>query len=187
MQMPVTIYWAWFGALSLGLCNLGLVVRKGLVRRLPWLVVFLLASSGLGMIWWFLAPHLSPRNFGLAYIIHQSAGLLATMMLVYSLWKTGFVKYRGLYRLCAATLGLTVLGSLFVVLLTTRSGPDPAPTPAYWILQWVYLFLRSAMFVATGLLWAFFGVVAVFRVQISRTIRNLAFGLFFFASGHMIF
>jgi len=180
------MYWFWFGTLGLGLCNLVMVVRKGLLRRLPWLGGFLLVSSGLGSVWWLLAPHLSAREYGLAYIVHQGALLIVTMMLLYSLWEAGFVKYRGLYRLCAATLILTVVGSLLVVLVTTGSGSGAAPTPAYWIIQWVYLFVRSAMFVAVGLLWAFFGLLALFRVQIGQTIRNLAVGLFFFASAHVI-
>jgi hypothetical protein len=42
------------------------------------------------------------------------------------------------------------------------------------------------MFVAAGLLWAFFGLLAVFRVQISRTIRNLAIGLFWITCTHVM-
>ena len=186
MHLSVSEYIVWLGVLSLGLCNAGLLVRRKLYRKLPWLLAYLLVSSGYGAILFALQPHLSGRDYALAFWIQQFALLAITLFLVYSFWRIGLAKYPGLYRTCAAVLLLSVAAGLLVVLLTSRSVPSIAVTPANWLNQWLYLFYRSAMFVAAVLLWAFFGFVRVFQIQVTPTIRNLALGLFLFVLAHIV-
>jgi hypothetical protein len=147
---------------------------------LPWLLAYLVVSSGYGTVLFFLAPHLSRGQYTKMYWGHQIVVLAAALLLVDSFWKAGFAKYYGLHRLCAAILALAVLAGLVVVLFTTGSGQEAAPTPSF-IHQWLFLFYRSAMFVVAGLLLGFFGVVSAFRIQVTRTVRNLAMSLFFYA------
>jgi hypothetical protein len=186
MRLSLAEYLIWLGVLSLGLGNAVLLVRRKLDRQLPWLLAYLLVSSGYGTVLWLLQPHLSAKNYTLAYWIHQLTLLVITLFLVYSFWRIGLAPYRGLYRLCAAVLLITVATGLLVVLFTSHSGPSIALTPANWLNQWLYLFYRSAMFVAAVLLWAFVGFVRAFRIQVSATIRYLVLGLFLFALAHIV-
>jgi hypothetical protein len=186
MKMPAPTYWAWFASLIPGVCNMALATSKGMLRPFPWFLGLLTASSGLGIVWWAATPLLSPWGYGAALIFHQSAVLFATMMFVYSLWKAGLGEYRGLHRLCLALLGLALGSGMIAVIFTTRMASDAPASPATWILQWVFLFLRSAMFVVTVPLFVFFGFVAAFRIEMNRTVRDLALALFFFVSTHVL-
>jgi hypothetical protein len=186
MHLSAAEHIVWFGVLSLGLCNAGLLARKKLYRKLPWLLAYLLVSSGYGAILFALQPRLSAREYTAAYWIHQIALFVITLFLVYGFWRIGLAKYPGLYRAVAGVLLLSVAVGLLVVLFTSRSAPSIALTPANWLNQWLYLFYRSAMFVAAVLLWAFFVFVRVFPIDVTPTIRNLALGLFLFVLAHIV-
>jgi hypothetical protein len=181
MQLPGIESVVWLGSLSLGLCNMVLVVRRNLHRRLKWLFFYLMAYAGGGTVVWLLTPYLSRRAYGVAYWIGQVPVLVLAMLLVYSFWKAGLAKYAGLHQLCQVTLVLTVVGGLVAVIFTTGFGSGVAPTAAKWLNEWLILFYRSTMVVIAALLWTFFGFVSFFRIQVSRTIRDLALGLFFYA------
>ncbi len=180
MQMPRLEYVVWIGSLGLGLCNIVMMVRRGLLGRFSWFFSYLLVSAGYGTVLCLLTPHLSRRAYGEAGWIQQLALLVMSMLLVYSFWRDGLAKYQGLHRLCIALLAFAVVVGLVVVTFTTRSGPGIVSTPANWINNWLILFYRSTMFVVTGLLWVFLGFLSFFRIQVSRTIRDLALGLFFY-------
>jgi hypothetical protein len=181
MHVPGMEYVIWLGALFLGLCNVVLVLRRGLQRCLRWLFSYLLVYAGGGTVMWLATPHLSQRGYFEAYWTWQFPALVLSMLLVYSFWKTGLAKYAGLHQLCGLVLALTVGVGLVVVVFSTGFGSGIAPTPGKWISDWMILFSRSTMFVVAGLLWAFFGFVAIFRIQLSRTIRDLALGLLFYS------
>ena len=186
MHLSLALYLSWLGILGLGLCNAVLVVWRKLYQRLPWLLAYLAVSSGYGAILWLLQPRVSQRTYQEAYWIHQLALLVITMLLVYSFWKVGLAKYRGLHLLCAGVLLSTFVVELLVVLFTSRSGPSIALTSANWMNQWLFLFYRSGMFVAAGLLCAFFGLVHFFQIPVTRATRGLALGLSLFALAHVV-
>jgi len=186
-MVPRTMSLIWLGTILLGLFNLGMTVRRHLHRQLGWFVAYLVVGSGCGAVLWILAPpRLSPHNYTLSGMVIQGVLLVVTMMLVYSFWVTGFVKYRGLHRLCAMVLGVTTSAGVLVVLLTLLWGAPAEALPANWILQWVFLLFRSVTFVVAGLLCVFFGLASLFRIPISRTIWELALGLFFFSCARIL-
>jgi hypothetical protein len=186
-MVPRTLSLIWLGTILLGFFNLGMTARRHLHRQLGWLVAYLALVAGFGSVLWILAPpRLSPRNYTLNGMVYQGLLLVVTMMLVHSFWVSGFAKYRGLHRLCAVVVGVTVSAGVFVVLLTLLWGAPAEVLPANWILQWVFLLFRSVMFVVAGLLCVFFALASIFRIPVSRIIWELALGLFFFSCARIL-
>jgi hypothetical protein len=181
MEFPRVQHYAWMASLGVGLGNIGILLGRRLVGQWPLLFGYLVVSSGCGTLLFLATPYLSPHDYGLAFWIHQLALLLMAVLLVQSFWRICLTRYRGLQRLCLALLVSTVMAGLVVVVFTSRSTPSIQLTPANWLNQWLFLFYRSALFVVAGLLWLFFGFLSVFQIEVGRTSRNLAMGLFTFA------
>ncbi|GEM_PF-3692432 len=181
----------WLTSLGVSLFTIAVMIRRGLIRRFWFQFLYICFNSGLGVVVWVLSNRLRPSAYTLVYWSGQGIILISSFVAVYYYWRTAFIRYRGLHRLCVVTMLATLAFELIVLFFTTSSvsGPGTIPTSfavPNWLQAYFFLVQRSAMFVLAGLLWLFFGILALWRVETSRTLRNFALGMFVIALSYVV-
>ena len=159
---------------ALDLCVLTLLVKREIARHLHFVAVVVAAHILLNVALLALKyQYFYTNTYGYAYWTCHTMLFGALLYMVQCLWKMGLAGYPGFHRLCLILVTATMLALLgFVGFIVSQS---PGVTVSNnWINLWFFLISRSVHFVVAALLLAFFAFVSVFRVEVSRSVSNLA-------------
>jgi len=158
-----------------------LVVRKQAARYLHFLVIVLVAHILLNVTLLLLrTQYFYTNTYAYAYWACQIMLLGVSLYMVECLWKMGLTGYRGFHRLCLIAVAATMVALLGFVGFIVSQSPD-VTAPDHWINLWLIQISRSVHFVVAALILAFFVFASLFRIQVTRTVRDLAASLLVFS------
>jgi hypothetical protein len=155
------------------------LTRKRLQSQLNGLLFFVAAQAfSTATVTIAAESHVSLHNYGTIFWAVQCIMWVASLYLVYFIWRLGLTQYRGFHQLCAALIVLTLTMAMIVVALTT--GSWHSADPRNWLGLWFRLVNRSVYFVAGALLLLLFLFLRSFSIYTARIFRDLALSFFAF-------
>jgi hypothetical protein len=166
---------------GLDLFVLALLIRKGMVRYLYFVVVTLVAHILLNVILMWMKPsHFGTDIYAVVYWSLQTILVGSCLYMVECFWKLGLSGYQGFHRLCWIAVSVTMVLLLGFVGFIVSQTPN-VTAPNNWINLRAILISRSVHFVLAGLIFLFFLFASVLRVRVARTVSNLAASLMVFS------
>jgi hypothetical protein len=188
---PILCYTAWMLVdqaiirstilVSFDIWALMLLIRKQTVRYLDCVALFLCLHILINVV---LTPlGYSHRGTDLyAYTYDALFGALygASFYMVWCLWRIGLEKYPGFQRFGIIVLAASILALLLFVNFIVSHSPG-VTSQDNWINMWFVMLGRCMSFVVAGVLLMFLLLLSIFRIEVSRTVRNLAGSLFVYS------
>jgi hypothetical protein len=166
---------------GLDLWALVLAIKKQMARRLHFLVVVLATHLVLNVTLLLLKTGKFHTNiYAQAYWACHTMLFVASLYMVECLWEMGLSRYQGFHRLCLMAVAVTMVALLGFVGFIVSQSPN-VTVPNNWINMWFLLISRSVHLAVAALILAFFVFASIFRIQVTRTVRDLAASLLVFS------
>lgn len=169
--------WQWSMSLvtsALFAVNLWALCRRGLWRRLPFLLVYLLIVCLRDLIYLYGLYFWPMRYASWFYWIGEGVIYVLSFLLVMSIWKEALGRLRGLWLVARWFLPGILLAFLMFHWWSAQSSTGSSSLPSTWARDWLYFVSQNLSLTQALFLAGFLVVVALFRVSVAPLVQRIA-------------